>query len=276
MRSDDLFRVDSPVGTLFYFRNDRWFTGGGPNQIFEQDIVLKYLKKIIQSSKLALDIGAHVGSHSIIYSNLNFDLKILAFEPQKKIFELLKYNIDFSNLENVHPYNLAVGNTSGTTTLDSIVHEPGHDILLSYDINLPANFGGVGLGPGGERVQMVSIDDLELERCDYIKIDVEGAENLVILGGRKTILKYKPSIFFESNHTHMTPQTLNSLGIDRALPNAKEMLQEFGYSQILKIDDNNYLASYKRDFGFETMLIRFFALKRKLKVRQRIRQIFTR
>jgi len=272
MNPTDLFRVDSNAGTLFYFRNDHWFTSGGQSKIFEQDLILGTLSGIIKSARVVLDIGAHAGSHSIIYSNLNPDLKVLAFEPQKRIFELLNHNINFSNLENIQPFNLAVGHKSGIATLDSIVHEPGHDIVLTYDIDAPANFGGVGFGPGGEEVRMIAIDELNLEHCDFIKIDVEGAESLVILGGKETIKKFRPHIFFESNHTHMTHQTLKSLGIDHALLDAKHMLKELGYSQIIKIDHSNYLASYKRDFNFRTLFIQLSAFKRRLQVRQRLKR----
>lgn len=271
MDQKDLFHVNSIVGSIFYFRNDHWFTSSGNHKIFEEDLILSALSRIIKPAKVVLDIGAHAGSHSVVYSHLNSNLSILAFEPQKRMFDLLQYNIDFSNLANVHPFNLAVGHKSGNTTLDAIVHEPGNDIVLTYDMEAPANFGGVGLGPGGEEVEMIAIDDLKIENCDFIKIDVEGAESLVLLGGIETIRKFRPHIFFESNHTHMTQQTLKSLGIDQALPDARQMLKELGYSQIIKVDDSNYLASYKRDFHFATLILHLKSLKRRINVRQRLK-----
>ena len=63
------------------------------------------------------------------------------------------------------------------------------------------NYGGVGLGENGQNIQMITIDSLQLTKCDFIKIDVEGYEEHVINGGINTIKKYKPIIVLECYET---------------------------------------------------------------------------
>jgi FkbM family methyltransferase len=48
-----------------------------------------------------------------------------------------------------------------------------------------------------EHLQVLTIDSMNLQGCDYVKIDVEGAENLVLMGARETLREYKPTICFE-------------------------------------------------------------------------------
>ena len=53
------------------------------------------------------------------------------------------------------------------------------------------------IGPGGETVQMISLDSLQLSDVSVMKIDVEGAEDRVIEGARETIQSCKPTIIIE-------------------------------------------------------------------------------
>jgi len=274
LNKNELFHVKSKYGVINYFINDYWFTRNGSDKIFEEDLILKYLKKTVKGSRLVLDIGAHAGSHTIVYKALNPDIMVLAFEPQERMFELLKYNIESQSLTNVTLFNFAIGHMAGSTTLDTKIHDPGEEISLSYDPNVISNLGGVGFGPGGEIVSIITIDSLNLERLDYIKIDVQGAENLVILGGRDTITRFKPVIFFESDHSALSTNTLMSLGIEHSLPDTMAILREIGYSQFLQLDNNNYLASFYRDFRASTILLRALAFKRKLDLRRRVRVFF--
>jgi hypothetical protein len=49
------------------------------------------------------------------------------------------------------------------------------------------------------KVEAVTIDSLELEACDFIKLDLEGCEGLAIKGARKTIKKFRPLLVIEFN-----------------------------------------------------------------------------
>ena len=48
--------------------------------------------------------------------------------------------------------------------------------------------------------QAVSIDSLNLEHCDFIKLDLEGAERLALEGARETIQKFRPFLLVEMNN----------------------------------------------------------------------------
>jgi len=71
------------------------------------------------------------------------------------------------------------------------------------------------------------LEDLKIKKVQLIKIDVEGAEELVLKGALKTLKKSHPKIVFESR-----PQNLK---------NIEDILKNFDY-KIKKIDVQDYLA----------------------------------
>jgi FkbM family methyltransferase len=213
--------------------------------MYEEDIIVnKIIPMLQQKSKdlVILDIGGHIGTHTVIYSRL-LNCKVHTFEPQKKIFQILKKNVDDNNLSNCIVYNCAVGHINTKTTMSDMLYD-GYDCKIEYDTNKVLNYGGIGLGKHGEQVQMVCIDQLDLSACDYIKIDVEGAEILALLGAKNTIEKYKPIIWYEHTDKFVTREMIDSLNIDFEIPSVKDFLESFGY-KIYNLDQYNLIAIYQ-------------------------------
>ena len=214
------------------------------NKIYEEEYIINLIIPILQKNKdklMILDIGGHIGIHSIIYSKL-LNCDILTFEPQTKIFELLKKNIKDNNLINCSIYNCAVGHNNIHTTLSDTLYD-GYNCKIEYDTTKRLNYGGIGLGLNGEKCQMITIDSLNLIQCDYIKIDIEGAEILALMGAKETINKFKPLIWFEFTDKIVSDEMKKSLNInnDMYLPSVKEYLTNFGYS-FVNIDKSNILG----------------------------------
>ena len=70
--------------------------------MYEEDIIVNKIVPLLKqkNKKLTiLDIGAHIGTHTIIYSRL-LDCDIHTFEPQKKIFDILNKNVNDNSLTN--------------------------------------------------------------------------------------------------------------------------------------------------------------------------------
>jgi hypothetical protein len=63
-----------------------------------------------------------------------------------------------------------------------------------------------------EQVPLTTIDklvaDLRLERVDYIKLDIEGAEPRALTGAKETLAKYKPRISVASYHAPDHPKVI--------------------------------------------------------------------
>lgn len=140
---------------------------------------LKVLKPYLKGT--VLDIGANIGTHTIYYAN--HASRVLAFEPNPVAFECLQYNM--RHCLNTTLYPNAVSN-----------HTAKVDIVPQGD-----NYGAVYTLPGSQ-IPTITIDSLDLDACNFMKVDVEGDELAVLLGAEQTIRKYKPVMCIECNeHT---------------------------------------------------------------------------
>ena len=155
---------------------------------------LDFLKELIIPGAHVLDIGAYIGTHSIAFARFTGNQgKVYAFEPRAEIFKILSSNISANQCVHVVGFNMAVSDRTGLAQL-----EP-------FDLDAPANFGGselvvqtVGTSDGYQAV-ITTIDSMNIARVDFIKIDVEGMESLVLEGGMQTITNLNPTIFCECN-----------------------------------------------------------------------------
>lgn len=194
--------------------------------------IIEQLRPLITKFNYIVDVGANIGCHTISYGMFNSNAKIWAFEPQRKLFEILGRNVERNSLQNVELFNCGVGHKSMELELDPV------ETMETDLTNGGYNKAGLGIGKGGEKMKIVTIDSLDLPGLDYMKIDVEGAEGLVIMGAQETIKKYKPVIFFEHNHKTINP-TLVDL---EHVPTPFEELVKLGYKFFRYIDWENYIT----------------------------------
>ena len=235
---------ETPHGKMNCFENDVAFVHSlKQRKVFEEDMVLGTLVPMInavEGKKVILDIGAHIGSHSLLYSKYIPDCEIHAFEPQTELYTLLVRNMDVNSLSNVKTYNMCVGHASRMCSMSKMLRD-GYDCEIDYATTKSLNYGGMQLGLGGELTTMITVDSLHLQNCTYMKMDVEGAEPLVIMGALETIRKYKPIIFFEQTDKCVNDEMKASLSIDFDVPSSVPLLEKEGYT-ITNVDDNNKIA----------------------------------
>jgi FkbM family methyltransferase len=201
-------------------------------QVFESHIINGTIKPYIEKSRYVVDVGANIGCHAISYANFNPECLVWAFEPQEKLNAILTRNVIINKLEDrVAVSRYGLGHAETDTTMSSL------DTVFDYTCN-GCNKGGLGIGQGGEKIKITTLDSLNLPGLDFLKIDVEGAEGLVIQGGAETIKKYKPVVFFEHNYQTIDPKVLD---LDR-VPTPFEALVKLGYKTFKYVDWDNYIT----------------------------------
>ncbi len=150
-----------------------------------------------------LDIGANIGYHTLSMSRfVGPKGNVIAFEPQRIIFQLLCANMAINSIVNVHCRHSAVGRALDTVTVPA----------LDYSRN--NNFGGLGLGETyaqGEPVAIIPIDHMELPSCQFIKIDVEGMEFEALQGAVQTINRCRPVLYVENDRREKSPSLIERL-----------------------------------------------------------------
>jgi FkbM family methyltransferase len=172
---------------------------------------LEYVKDF----SLAIDVGAHVGIFSRFFAQ-RFE-KVLAYEPAPALRECLEKNVP-ANVE-IRPhlvsdhegdgviYQISSGNTGGSFILND-------DRIVKPKLK-KMDFENVIMAP------TVTIDSLKLRRLGLIKVDVQGADHLVLDGARQTLLRCKPVIIVEEKpvaetgsmeHVHSIHRLMAALG----------------------------------------------------------------
>ena len=132
-----------------------------------------------RKGEIVVDVGAQVGRYSIIASKLvQNEGKVIAIEPEPLNFELLEANRQLHKAENIIPINCALTDTEGYIKL-WLGKTPGwHSLVTDSKANLTGDF---------VNVHCMTLDsllrELGIQQIDWLKIDVEGAELMVLRGG---------------------------------------------------------------------------------------------
>jgi FkbM family methyltransferase len=152
---------------------------------FYEAEMLSDLQSRLFFPSVAVDIGAHVGNHTMFLAGV-LNLTTYAFEPNPTHFALLRANVMANRLEErCTLYNVAVG--AG----------PGHGVI---DAGSVTNSGMSRVRPTSQgSVEIVSLDAVlaPLEQLDVLKMDVEGDEVEVLKGARQTLLRLRPISYIE-------------------------------------------------------------------------------
>ena len=146
--------------------------------------VLELCERHIEPDTVVVEVGAHIGSHTVPISRLVGPWgRVYAFEPQRKMYRELHHNLALNGVTNVVPLRFAIG--------------AGEARIIEMNPPRPGNEGGTGVGSGGDRAELRSLDSFGFQRVSVLKIDVEGYENEVLAGASDTIRRNRPVIVIE-------------------------------------------------------------------------------
>jgi FkbM family methyltransferase len=131
----------------------------------------EYQLELPKPPKAIVDAGANIGLTSVFYANRYPQAKIIAIEPEKTNFEMLKKNT--SGYPNVIPVRAALWKEDKEIHLD----DPGlgYDEFRTSDGECAGAKGGSVPGMTVEKV----MSDFCLNYIDVLKIDIEGSEKEV-------------------------------------------------------------------------------------------------
>ena len=153
---------------------------------FDNDIFLKSVPEYIpMSDHVILDVGAHIGTFTLIVGSKVKDGKVYAIEASSETFNFLRINVALNGLKNVVASHVCLADRVGRTILyhDLVGGNWGHTITKR-------------LSHIGEEVQTETLRGyLErggIERVDFAKFNCEGAEfPILIASSRDTLSKIR-------------------------------------------------------------------------------------
>tara|TARA_B110000046_G_scaffold182700_1_gene217260 strand:- start:595 stop:1476 length:882 start_codon:yes stop_codon:yes gene_type:complete len=156
------------------------------------------LEKSKNDQKIVFDIGANVGAFCLkvgrAFSVEKSDSKVFAFEPNPEVYNNLKRNYDRNlNLKNnVILEQIGLSNKPDTLKFSWDKSNSGGGTFVPRENTIAENL---------IEVPVVSLDYYvelnKIERIDFIKLDVEGYEPIVLEGARKVLENFKPELYVE-------------------------------------------------------------------------------
>lgn len=207
------------------------------------------MQRFVQKGDVAFDIGANIGLHSLLLSNLiGPHGRLYAFEPNPELIHALKRTI--SELGNATLHTVALSDNDD----ESALFVPPDDSMASLTDWTAAS---VFMEDGESHTvtcQQRRIDDLvkdgKIPQPDFIKCDVEGAELLVFQGGRRTLDRPDaPIVLFEVNKDA-------SLGFGYGVSGAKDFLAGLDLPQyeFFKVESGGKLNRLQEANSFMNVL----------------------
>jgi FkbM family methyltransferase len=167
-------------------------------QYHDENVFL--LTKFLKPNPVIIDIGANIGLYACAYAQYfkHINPTIVAIEAVDTNFNLLKKNADTNNFKNISSYHIALGDSTGTLEFN-LPSESFVGNVAGNNITHPESTKNM-------IVKKVALDTLDnfsklhnIIRCDYMKVDIEGAELFLFNGAKEFISKTRPVIQFEYN-----------------------------------------------------------------------------
>lgn len=169
----------------------------GANELPVQQVMARHLS----AGATFYDVGANVGFLSVIAARLVGPSGLVyAFEPVPDNAMAIRRNATANAFQNVRVIEKALANRVGTADLALAAYSGG---AVLADVASPPDRSGT------IRVELTSVDALieheGLRPPTFVKIDVEGAEVVVLEGMEQTALRYRPTILYELDDAEPGP-----------------------------------------------------------------------
>jgi len=189
-------------------RGRRWVIASGSRFVkgTYEPIQSEAFQRLIRPGSVVFDVGAHVGYYSVLSSILAGPRgQVVAFEPLPANLKYLRRHLRLNGCDNVRVLTNCVGNGSSIARFDDS-HGTGVGHLASK---------------GTLEVQVRSLDEMvesgELPVPQFIKIDVEGAELLVLSGAERLLRQHHPILILSTHGDDLDRaclKRLSELGYD--------------------------------------------------------------
>lgn len=163
-----------------------------------ETLTTAYLLRELPSDAVCIDVGANVGYYTCLMARRAWQGRTIAFEADPTIHELLRDNVAINWCEKVvDARNQAVADQPGELTLYRRAGRSGNTSIAEVSAEERAVYGEPESIPF--TVESVRLDDVaaSFDRLDVVKIDVEGAESLVLDGMRDVVERLNPLIIME-------------------------------------------------------------------------------
>jgi len=161
-----------------------------------EPINTKIISKLLKKGMTCIDIGGNIGYYVLLERKLvGKEGKIIAIEPLQQNFDYLKKNISLQNVDNIITFNFACGDKDGKAKF--FINKKSNGCQVIRDGAEPPNPSKGKISEVLVRRLDSIVEELKLDRVDFIRMDVEGYELHILRGLKKTLEIFKPIISLE-------------------------------------------------------------------------------
>ncbi|MFO8055034.1 MAG: FkbM family methyltransferase [Bacteroidales bacterium] len=215
------------------------------NQLYDR-LTVKIMKKHLDKDSNCIDVGVLDGEILDKFQKFAPEGQHFGFEPIPEKFENLEHK--YRNNHNITMYNVALSNQNGATEFNYVTSNPSYSGIRkrSYDRS-------------GEKDTSIKVNTKKLDfyledlpKIGMIKIDVEGAEYIVIEGANSLLKRDKPLIVFEHGKGGAD---IYGISPDKMF----ELLQQHNYRIFLlndwlknqpELSKNEFIRQYKHGLNY--------------------------
>jgi FkbM family methyltransferase len=218
--------LDEHMGSSIFWRGS--YSGGQ----------LEFLRRVLEPDMVFVDAGANQGEFTVFAAGRLDEGEVISFEPVTTLFDRLRRNVQANGFTNVTLEPSGLGSEQAECPIyrqaalfpDGTQHEGLSSLYPTADRCELV-----------EHVRVVPLDDYvsrrTLDRLDVLKIDVEGAELAVLLGGVESIKRFAPLIILELNEETSRAAGYGMMDVLEFLDRSQyrvELIHEDGRSTPLK------------------------------------------
>lgn len=158
----------------------------------------------LKTGDVVIDAGANLGIFSIFAAQkIGLSGKVYAFEPIFSTREFLMKSVRLNQIKNIRVERFALGDFGGKINFSLDDESSG---------NASAFF---KRGENKETVQQITLDTFifknNIQKVNFIKVDIEGMERNLLAGAETTIKKFKPRIAICAYHRVDDPVVLKRM-----------------------------------------------------------------
>jgi len=223
LKPNEFYIIDTNIGPMYLMdgRDSLMNTIFWSGSHYELGVI-KLLEKVVKPEYTVLDIGGHIGYFALLLSKLvGVNGKVITFEPQELLNNFIKENLKLNNVENCKVERVLISNQIGDVEFNEspdFGHSSiSHAILEKKEITTTIK-------------QSTTLDNYvanNLEDLDFIKLDVEGAEYLILNESSKNALtKYKPALLIEMHNKQIEQMGGNVASLITFLENIGYIVKE--------------------------------------------------